>query len=77
MTEPANKAADLIAQARASSHEALGRLYETYQRYLTLVAERELDASSPSAPPPCAAGSGRHCTMLCQGYVPAAEDLVE
>ena len=43
MAESTSTPDDLIAQARAGSAEALGQLLVTYQRYLLLVAERELD----------------------------------
>src|SRR3989442_1123444 len=44
MKKAARDVTDLLAQVRAGSREALGQLFETYRRYLLLVAERELDS---------------------------------
>ncbi len=43
MTDAANDAARWLAEARAGSHEALGRLLDSCRGYLLLVAGRELD----------------------------------
>jgi RNA polymerase sigma-70 factor (ECF subfamily) len=43
MAEPADEFAGWLAQARAGSPEALGRVLEACRGYLTLVAEEDLD----------------------------------